>query len=202
MIKQVAVSSHKSERKDYTMSQTAVDQRKANGQHKRWISNLKALSEKLSLKADEFKLLDEITLYISQVFTFEQITGIFRQEFDECVASKLEIRLNDMNAINEDQVKSLESDISKAKAELQDVKTKLANAEIQLDTMKNEKHEVASKPDPGLQIQLDKAKKEIRDMKTKHTKELYKLRCKSNDSASSSTDPWSTSAMLEKKNHW
>ena len=51
------------------MSQTAIDQRSKNGQRKRQSANLKALNERLSLKVDEFRLMNEIMGYIEQTFS-------------------------------------------------------------------------------------------------------------------------------------
>jgi predicted RNase H-like nuclease (RuvC/YqgF family) len=79
-----------SSRQTYTLSDAARAQRQNNGLRKRWVNNLKVLSEKLSWKVEESKLVNEIIAYIEQAFTFEQLADIFSEDYETLIASRLE----------------------------------------------------------------------------------------------------------------
>ena len=79
-----------SSRQTYTLSDAARAQRQNNGLRKRWVNNLKVLSEKLSWKVEESKLVNEIIAYIEQAFTFEQLAEIFSEDYETLIASRLE----------------------------------------------------------------------------------------------------------------
>ena len=83
-------SSIASSRQTYTLSDAARAQRQNNGLRKRWVNNLKVLSEKLSWKVEESKLVNEIIAYIEQAFTFEQLAEIFSEDYETLIASRLE----------------------------------------------------------------------------------------------------------------
>ena len=71
------------------MSDAAREQRAKNAQRKRWMGNLKVLSEKFSWKVDEYKLVNEIVSYMEQTFTFAQLSEIFAEEFNELLGEKM-----------------------------------------------------------------------------------------------------------------
>ncbi len=82
-------SSVASSRQSYTMSDAAREQRAKNAQRKRWMGNLKVLSEKFSWKVDEYKLVNEIVSYMEQTFTFAQLAEIFADEFNELLGERM-----------------------------------------------------------------------------------------------------------------
>ena len=117
------------DKKLYTMSQTAIDQRAKNGQRKRWSANLKALNERLSLKVDEFKLMNEIMGYIEQTFSFEQLSEIFQHEFEELIENKMngirqqcDEKVKEAGIIHEKETKLLEEAFAEERRKLHLIK--------------------------------------------------------------------------------
>ena len=78
----------------YTMSDAAREQRITNAQRKKWNNNLKILHEKLEWKADEYKLVDEIAMYLKKTFTIDHLIFIFQDEFEGVIASLVEEDVN------------------------------------------------------------------------------------------------------------
>ena len=75
-------------KRGYTMSAHAVQQRAVNADRKRWFTDMRDLSEKLSLKANDFKLVNEINASLLKVFTFSDMVGLYRKEYDAMLASE------------------------------------------------------------------------------------------------------------------
>ena len=182
MIKSVTTSGqgevpNYSHKREYTMSTTAIDQRKANSQRKRWLSNLRALDEKLSLKVDEFKLLNEIVSCISQTFTFEQIHDIFRQDFDEILVYK---------------EKEWKENYDK---EFEKVVTKCSDVEFQLVSAKKDKQD--------LMDEITRLKKKCKGIQVKNSQNWTKP--SPSDASTTSSRPsmkLTASLLAEKNRNW
>lgn len=69
-----------SSRRDYNLSERALEQRKLNGQRRRWFSDLKELNNKLLLKLDDSRLIREIASHLITVFTFADMVEIYGAE--------------------------------------------------------------------------------------------------------------------------
>lgn len=139
-------SSIASSRQSYTMSDAAREQRAKNAQRKRWVGNLKVLSEKFSWKVDEYKLINEIVAYMEQTFTFAQLSEIFSEEFQEMMAEKMqgmkdehEKEINDFKgriAEFESEVPALKSEMSLLMAKSKDTVSKKKFNKVQKENMR------------------------------------------------------------------
>jgi hypothetical protein len=63
------------------MSPDALQQRKANGERKRYFNAMRILNDKLSFKTDESKLINEIVEHMSKVFSFADLAAIFHDDY-------------------------------------------------------------------------------------------------------------------------
>ena len=87
-----SVASDTGSKRGYTMSVHAAQQRALNAEKKRWFTNMRDLSDKLSLKVNEAKLVEEISSSLLKVFTFSDIVGMYKTEYDEMVENEVMAR--------------------------------------------------------------------------------------------------------------
>ena len=65
------------------MSDKALAQRKLTGEKRTWIKNAGNLKFRLKLKEDETLLLDEILRSMANVFSFEELMEIYKEQYEE-----------------------------------------------------------------------------------------------------------------------
>ena len=70
-------------RQQYRLTAAALGQRQDLATKRRWFKDLDELKYKLSLKADDSRLLGEIETSLLKVFSFKDIAEIFRPEYHE-----------------------------------------------------------------------------------------------------------------------
>ena len=113
-------SDTESVRSNYTLSEAALAQRKANGNRKRWVAGLKVLQDKLSLKVDEYRLMEEICSNITALFKFDDLKNLFPDEVDEVIKKRVE---NEGNLLKED-IQRKDEEISELKEIIVELKEK------------------------------------------------------------------------------
>ena len=99
----------------YTMSDAAKEQRYNLARRKRWNTNLRILHEKLEWKVDEYKLVDEIAIYLKKTFTIDQLIFIFQDEFEGVIASLVE---EDVNKKLKEEITALKEETTALKEEI------------------------------------------------------------------------------------
>ena len=65
----------------YTLSEHALAQRKANGARRKLVNTMKVLHEKLLLKNDDMKLINDIAEQLMKAFTFSDLVNMFAEEY-------------------------------------------------------------------------------------------------------------------------
>lgn len=71
----------------YTLSEHALAQRKANGARRKLVNTMKILHEKLLLKNDDMKLINDIAEQLMKAFTFSDLVNMFTEEYAQHYAA-------------------------------------------------------------------------------------------------------------------
>ena len=94
-IRDIDIDSVFSTRSNYTLSDKALAQRKMMGEKRSWIKNAGNLKYRLKLKEDETLLVDEILQSMSNVFSFEELMEIYKEQYEEKLNAEVDAKLKE-----------------------------------------------------------------------------------------------------------
>ena len=134
------------EERSYTMSEKAIAQRKANASRKRWFAGLQALNEKMSLKTDEYRLMDEICSNLTAIFKFQDLIELFPDDYNQAFGNNK--RFDDLQSENEilksDNVK-FELHIDEICKQLELTKTIVHEKDLEISKLEKRNAQLAAK---------------------------------------------------------
>ena len=94
-VRDIDIDSVFSTRSNYTLSDKALAQRKMMGEKRSWIKNAGNLKYRLKLKEDETLLVDEILQSMSNVFSFEELMEIYKEQYEEKLNVEVDAKLKE-----------------------------------------------------------------------------------------------------------
>ena len=76
------------ERKGYTLSDKALEQRRSAANKKKVSCFLRRIEEKLKFHVNDYLRIQEISTMLIQSFTFDEIVELYRSDYDDVVSKK------------------------------------------------------------------------------------------------------------------
>jgi predicted RNase H-like nuclease (RuvC/YqgF family) len=117
---------------NYTLTQDAISQRQQNSRRNQKRKAMERLLELMNLKTNDQILLNQIVNMLNQVFEFEHILEIYRQDFDEYMS------VHPFTSVKNDEISHLkescdcfESELKATRIQINTLKETIASLEKQ-----------------------------------------------------------------------